>query len=83
MGSATAVWWRGAKVVEARKEGKRESGGRGRGREDNENNGHDGEKAEEGEEGEGLTAINFAKIGAYPVVGRQSNPGSARATPFA
>lgn len=72
-----------AKVVEARKEGKRESGGRGRGREDNENNGHDGEKAEEGEEGEGLTAINFAKIGAYPVVGRQSNPGSARATPFA
>lgn len=64
-------------------EGGEETGKEGR-REDNENNGHDGEKAErEGEEGEGLTAINFAKIGAYPVVGRQSNPGSARATPFA
>lgn len=45
--------------------------------EDNENNAH-GVGNGGGEEGEGLTAINFAKIGAYPVVGRQSNPGSAR-----
>lgn len=36
-----------------------------------------------GRGGEGLTAINFAKIGAYAVAGRQSNPSSAhRPLPF-
>lgn len=43
--------------------------------------------AEEGrggrERGEGLTAINFAKIGAYAVAGRQSNPSSAHYPPYA
>lgn len=33
--------------------------------------------------GEGLTAINFAKIGAYTVAGRQSNPSSAHYPPYA
>lgn len=36
-----------------------------------------------GERGEGLTAINFAKIGAYAVAGRQSNPSSAHYPPYA
>lgn len=31
---------------------------------------------------EGLTAINFAKIGAYAVAGRQSNPSSAHYPPY-
>lgn len=39
---------------------------------------HGGRRKEEGGGGEGLTAINFAKIGAYAVAGRQSNPSSAR-----
>ena len=83
VGSATVWWCRSEGGGWRRRRGDGERGKEGR-REDNENNGYDGEKAErEGEEGEGLTAINFAKIGAYPVVGRQSNPGSARATPFA
>jgi len=37
----------------------------------------DGEEGWNGAGGEGLTAINFAKIGAYTVAGRQSNPSSA------
>lgn len=36
-----------------------------------------------GGRGEGLTAINFAKIGAYAVAGRQSNPSSAHYPPYA
>lgn len=42
----------------------------------------DGGAGWSGAEGEGLTAINFAKIGAYAVAGRQSNPSSARYPPY-
>jgi len=56
-------------------------GGREGGREaesNDENNGRRwGPAGWSGAEGEGLTAINFAKIGAYAVAGRQSNPSSA------
>lgn len=41
----------------------------------------DGGKGWNGAGGEGLTAINFAKIGAYAVAGRQSNPSSAHYLP--
>jgi len=55
------------------RKGRREESG-----EHDENNEDDGGEAGwSGAEGEGLTAINFAKIGAYAVAGRQSNPSSA------
>jgi len=43
----------------------------------------DGEEGWNSAGGEGLTAINFAKIGAYTVAGRQSNPSSAHYPSYA
>ena len=52
-------------------------------RENNGREGWNGAGVREGGGGEGLTAINFAKIGAYAVAGRQSNPSSAHYPPNA
>lgn len=83
MGSATAAWWCRAKVEEEEEARRKREKGRKRRERGQREQRPRWREGREGEEGEGLTAINFAKIGAYPVVGRQSNPGSARATPFA
>lgn len=50
--------------------------------ENNEGTGWRGAEGGRGGGGEGLTAINFAKIGAYAVAGRQSNPSSAHHPPL-